>query len=300
MVSLSALSHVSEDGVIFQSPYAADCGKATLLRPEDSILVQNAIGADIIMQLDDVISSASLDATRFEVATYRTVRWLDRCLAAHARPLDQSLFAIVQGGLDVAPDGLRARCLRLFADRDDRIPGYAIGGLAGGESKHNFWRVVSFCCKRLPPHKPRYLMGVGYPLDLVVCAALGVDLFDCVYPTRTARFGVALVDGGVARAGTLRVTARCCVLDGRLLCGASPPSRPTTCKCQCCQGGYSRAKLNEMFRSSASAPLAAMLLTGHNVEYMLALAGEMRAAALAGRYEAFARGFVGEILREGN
>ena len=113
------------------------------------------------------------------------------------------MFAIVQGGLDTKPGGLRDVCLEGFRRRDHLIPGYAIGGLAGGESKDEFWRVVAHSCRALPVNKPRYLMGVGYPLDLVVCTALGVDMYDCVYPTRTARFGVALVDG--VAPGTLRL-----------------------------------------------------------------------------------------------
>lgn len=106
----------------------------------------------------------------------RSVRWLDRCLAAHQRPHDQSLFAIIQGGLDVSEGGLRDICLEQMISRD--LPGYAIGGLAGGEDKESFGRVVEHCTRKLPASKARYLMGVGYPLDLVVCVALGVDMFD--------------------------------------------------------------------------------------------------------------------------
>ena len=128
----------------------------------------------------------------------RSVRWLDRCIAAHQRPKEQNLFAIVQGGLDVSPGGLREQCVQEMVKRN--LPGYAIGGLAGGEDKDTFWRVVAHGTAGLPLNKPRYVMGVGYPLDLVVCVALGADMFDCVYPTRTARFGVALIptNGGIS------------------------------------------------------------------------------------------------------
>lgn len=102
----------------------------------------------------------------------------------------------MQGGLDTRPGGLRDDSLQGMMRRDTCLPGYAIGGLAGGEDKRFFWRVVAQCCAALPPWKPRYLMGVGFPLDLVVCTGLGVDMFDCVFPTRTARFGCALVPGG--------------------------------------------------------------------------------------------------------
>lgn len=100
-------------------------------------------------------------------ACHRTLRWIDRCIAAHSRPTDQNLFGIVQGGLDTFEGGLRDVCLKGMLERDENLPGYAIGGLAGGEKKEEFWPVVSMCAKRLPEHKPRYLMGVGYPLDLV-------------------------------------------------------------------------------------------------------------------------------------
>ncbi|RVW65367.1 Queuine tRNA-ribosyltransferase catalytic subunit 1 [Vitis vinifera] len=167
------------------------------------LLFQNRIGADIIMALDDVVKT-TITGPRVEEAMYRTLRWIDRCIAAHKRPEEQNLFGIVQGGLDPV---LRDICVRGLVDR--KLPGYvmlplvndagfrrinyAIGGLSGGEDKNSFWRVVAQCTAALPEDKPRYVMGVGYPLDIVVCSALGADMYDCVYPTRTARFGTALV-----------------------------------------------------------------------------------------------------------
>ena len=126
------------------------------------------------------VESVEVDDERFHVATHRTLRWYDRCYKAHSKPETQSLFPIVQGGLDTKLGGLREQCLAGFRHREEQlqyqIPGYAIGGLAGGESKDDFWQVVDQCCRALPDDKPRYLMGVGYPLDLVVCTALGVDV----------------------------------------------------------------------------------------------------------------------------
>ena len=139
------------------------------------------------------------------------------------------------------------------AQRD--APGYAIGGLAGGEDKASFWRVVAHNCQRLPAHKPRYLMGVGYPLDLVVCVALGVDMFDCVYPTRTARFGVALVPEGALRLKSQEFGAELAPVDAE-------------CACSCCRG-YTRAGLHVLFKEGNA--LAAQLLTTHNVAYMMRL-----------------------------
>lgn len=324
MVSLLKLAEITEEGVTFENPFidadekdvtAANKGgeeeKATkrkrpsspststaesssqrmLLRPEDSIHHQNNIGSDIMMALDDVVSSVAVDKTRFEIATYRTLRWLDRCFSAHRRPHDQNLFPIVQGGLDISPGGLRDICLAGFRLRDDKAPGYAIGGLAGGESKDDFWRVVDQCCRALPDTKPRYLMGVGYPLDLVVCTALGVDMYDCVYPTRTARFGVALVDGEAP--GTLRLKGHACAEDYRVIMEG--------CGCMaCCDGngdggGYTRARLHAMLKNDN--PLAVSLVTHHNLAYMRSLNRKMMDAIKRDEYGDFASSFVQDQYR---
>ncbi|KIZ01392.1 queuine tRNA-ribosyltransferase [Monoraphidium neglectum] len=165
MVSLLHLADITESGVEFQSPVD---GSRMLLTPEESMAIQNGLGADIIMQLDDVVPATNVDPQRFEEATYRTTRWLDRCIKAHSRPNEQSLFPIVQGGFDVR---LRDISLQQLVERD--CPGYAIGGLAGGEGKDVFWRVVAQSTAGLPPGKPRYVMGIGYPLDIVICRWAG-------------------------------------------------------------------------------------------------------------------------------
>jgi queuine tRNA-ribosyltransferase len=223
-----------------------------------------------------VVSSTNQSSERFEEATQRSVRWLDRCIKAHRRPHDQSLFAIIQGGLDTSLGGLRDQCLTQMIARD--LPGYAIGGLAGGEDKGSFVQVVGHCTAQLPALKARYLMGVGYPLDLVVCVALGVDMFDCVYPTRTARFGTALIPEG-----TLRLKGKECAE------AFEPVDRG--CGCQCCRT-TTRAQLHVLFKENN--PVACQLLTMHNVAYMLRLMRSMREAILQGdeAYLAFVRGFV--------
>ena len=142
MVSLLKLAEITEEGVKFQSHL--DSTKTLILTPEHSIGHQNNIGSDIMMQLDDVVSSVNPDFERFQEATSRSVRWLDRCIQAHKKPLTQNLFAIIQGGLDVSPNGLRDQCLTEMVKRD--LPGYAIGGLAGGEDKESFWKVVAHVC----------------------------------------------------------------------------------------------------------------------------------------------------------
>lgn len=274
MVSLLKLAEINEEGVAFQNP---NTGETMNLTPEYSIQLQNQIGADIIMQLDDVVSSTAVSAARFEEACHRSVRWLDRCIAAHTRSDEQSLFGILQGGLDVSPGGLRDVNMRSMLERDKDLPGYAIGGLAGGEEKDMFWRVVDFCCSRLPSHKPRYLMGVGYPLDLVVCTALGVDMYDCVYPTRTARFGTAMLD---VPGGLLKLKAAAFKEDRRRL--------EEGCDCDCCRN-YDRAHLHMLLKTEVLGP---QLLTLHNLAYMARLTRNMRAAIVAGEYPAFFRNFV--------
>ncbi|KRY47945.1 Queuine tRNA-ribosyltransferase [Trichinella britovi] len=190
MVSLAKLMNISEEGVHFISPHTKE---EMLLSPERSIEIQNSLGADIIMQLDDVVPSLTV-GPRVEEAMYRSIRWLDRCIAANRRPNEQNLFPIVQGGLDPT---LRIKSAQEFSEICQRdCPGYAVGGLSGGEDKNQFWRMVSISGDNLPDCKPRYLMGVGFAVDLLVCVALGMDMFDCVFPTRTARFGRALIPGG--------------------------------------------------------------------------------------------------------
>eukprot|EP00536_Pseudo-nitzschia_multiseries_P007437 jgi/Psemu1/195568/e_gw1.175.56.1 len=309
MVSLASLSVVTEKAVVFKSPYT---GKPMMLRPEDSIRCQNDIGADIIMQLDDVISSVSVDNGRFKVATLRTLRWYDRCVKAHRAPERQNLFPIMQGHLDVSKGGLRELCLAGFKYRDQssnspkndristekeqtdgqvettwvaqrRIPGFAIGGLAGGETKEDFWKVVDHACRHLPDDRPRYLMGVGYPLDLVVCTALGVDMYDCVYPTRTARFGVALVDEGLIK------LKRHEFAPGNLIENSNIPI-DANCPCEACSRGVTRGRLHALLK--ANNPIAGQLITQHNVTYMMGLVTRMRNAILQKEFPLFVREFM--------
>jgi queuine tRNA-ribosyltransferase len=274
MVSLLQLAEITEEGVNFQSPVD---GSMMLLTPEMSIGLQNQIGSDIMMALDDVVDSRLVDPRRFEEACFRTLRWIDRCIRAHARPTQQNLYGIIQGGLDTRPGGLRDVSLRGMLERDANLPAYAIGGLAGGEDKSSFWRVVHHCCQRLPQTKPRYLMGVGYPLDLVVCSALGVDQYDCVYPTRTARFGTALLHAGLLK------------LKSANMAGDDGPIDPT-CACFVCRT-YSRSYLHRLLKADAGG-VGPQLISHHNIAYMMRLTRDMRQAVIDGGYPDFARAFV--------
>lgn len=243
MVSLLQLAEINEQGVNFRSPFDnSEC----LLTPEHSIDIQNIIGADIIMQLDDVVKTTTT-GPRVEEAMERTIRWLDRCIEAHSRNDEQSIFPIVQGGLDAT---LREQCAAALTQRETR--GFAVGGLSGGESKDEFWRTVNVCTDLLPQQKPRYLMGVGFAADLVVCVALGIDMFDCVFPTRTARFGCALV-----RSGQLNLKQAKYALDRRPI--------DERCGCTTCRD-YTRSYLHHIVTAE---PVACSLLSIHNVYFQV-------------------------------
>jgi len=189
MVSLVHLTKLSEEGVEFAYPHNQDI--KLMMTPEESMRIQKSINSDIVMQLDDVVSAGIGRGPRIEEAAERSVRWLDRCLNIKMNE-SQNIFPIVQGGLDPEP---RIKCSAEMVRRN--APGFAIGGLSGGETKDEFWRVIHNSAPLLPEDKPKYCMGVGYALDLIVLTALGVDMFDCVFPTRTARFGQALLINGL-------------------------------------------------------------------------------------------------------
>ncbi|CAG2053772.1 unnamed protein product [Timema podura] len=242
MVSLLKLAEITEKGVKFQSPYN---GSEVMLTPEHSIEIQNNIGADIVMQLDDVVRT-TITGPRVEEAMYRTTRWLDRCLKAHKNPDTQNIFPIVQGGLNIE---LRTQSALQLTKRE--VNGFAIGGLSGGESKDDFWKMVHLSTDILPEQKPRYLMGVGFAADLVVCCALGVDMFDCVFPTRTARFGCALVN-----TGQLNLKRKMYMQDFEPI--------DSDCGCSTCKR-YTKAYLHSIVTAET---VGCHLLTVHNLRLM--------------------------------
>lgn len=276
MVSLLDLSEVTEDGVKFKSPVDA---KTVLLTPEESIRTQQAIGSDVMMALDDVVSAELdqiRDKARIAEASARTTRWLDRCISAHTSPT-QTLFGICQGHLDLTPGGFRDQCIADICARADQLGGIAIGGLSGGEAKEAFWKVVAHCCRKLPKNKPRYLMGVGYALDLVVCACLGVDMFDCVYATRTARFGTAFTADGELNVG-------------RAVCAGQAQVLDEGCTCETCSTGVTRAYLHALLREGE--PAAGTMISVHNVHFLLNLMRRLREAIIAGNLEKFVQNFL--------
>jgi queuine tRNA-ribosyltransferase len=258
---------ITDRGVRFKSEID---GSEVDLTPERSIEIQNQLGADVIMAFDECTPYPA-DESLAAAGVRRTLAWLERCLAAHRRK-DQALFGIVQGS--VYP-GLRKACAEALVAFD--LPGYAIGGVSVGEGHELLCRITEQTAPLLPESKPRYLMGVGLPEDLVAAIGYGIDLFDCVIPTRYARSGVVFT----AR-GRLRVTHR------RYRRDAYPLD--TSCSCASCAGGFSRAYLHHLF--GANEILGAVLASVHNVHFYQRLMEGARSAILAGEYESWRREFL--------
>jgi queuine tRNA-ribosyltransferase len=261
--SLADINQINDDGVVFKSQID---GAIVNLTPARSIQVQNDLGADIIMQFDQCPDSTAPRQTQ-EVAIDRTIRWAELCLRAHARPDDQSLFAIVQGGLEL---DLRARCAEALVKFD--FPGYAVGGLAVGEGFDNMLRVLDGTVHLLPTDKPRYLMGVGYPRDLVESVARGIDMFDCTLPTRNGRNANAWTSTD----GQIRLKNSKFARDDR-------PVDPN-CDCVCCRQ-FTRGAIRHFF--FAREMLGPILLSLHNVRFYQRLMSDVRRAIADGRFDAF-------------
>ena len=268
IASLVQLSERSEAGVNFISHITGDDTRL-MLTPEKSMEIQNDLGSDIIMALDDVIPPTSKEGAIYD-ACERSLRWLDRCIKAHKRKHEQNLYGIVQGGINI---DLRKKACIEWTKRN--LPGYAIGGMAGGESKADFCDTVAICGEMLPKNKPRYLMGIGYPVDLVICALLGVDQFDCVFATRTARFGSALTEYGFIKIKAEKNKYDFGPID-------------ETCKCEVCLK-YSRSYLYFLFNNN---PRAVELISFHNVYYLLNLMKKLREAIINSKVNEFVEDFI--------
>ncbi|HPU68384.1 MAG TPA: tRNA guanosine(34) transglycosylase Tgt [Acetomicrobium flavidum] len=256
--SLASLRNVSDDGVEFQSHLD---GSRHFLTPAFVMSVEESLGSDIAMCFDECTSYpiSEEDARR---ATLRTIRWAMSCKQSHSRP-DQALFGIIQGS--VFPE-LRRLCGEALVDMD--FPGYGIGGLAVGEPKRMMYDVLELMDQLLPRSKPRYLMGVGHPLDMVEAIALGVDMFDCVLPTRNARNGSVLTSRGMLNVRRQELKDDLSPLDPK-------------CNCYVCKN-FSRAYIRHLHK--AGEILASRLCTWHNLHFMLELAREARRAIMDGSF----------------
>jgi queuine tRNA-ribosyltransferase len=259
---------ITDHGVRFRNEVD---GSTMDLTPERSIEIQNALGADVIMAFDECTPHPA-DETLAATGVRRTLEWIERCLRAHGRPHDQALFGIMQGS--VYPK-LRERCAAGLVALD--LPGYAIGGVSVGEGHELLCRVTEHAAPLLPEQKPRYLMGVGLPEDMIAAIGFGIDLFDCVIPTRYARSASVFTSRG-----RLRLTNR------RYRRDAYPID--TSCTCAACAGGFSRGYLHHLF--AANEILSAILCSIHNVHFYEHLVQAARHAILARHYESWRRAFL--------
>lgn len=257
--SLSELRQISETGVKFRSPRD---GRLIEITPERSIGIQNALGADVIMAFDEC-PPPGIGYEAMKASTERTYRWLERCIQAHQRTDEQALFGIVQGGIY---EDLRSNAARSLVALD--LPGYAIGGVSVGEETALIHRVVEVTTPLLPEHKPRYLMGVGTYREMAKAIAAGIDLFDCVIPTRFGRHGAALVRGERWNLKNARFKEDFTPLD-------------ETCSCYTC-ANFTRAYLNHLVKSGEM--LGYIALSLHNIAELVRFTTDIRRSILDGSF----------------
>lgn len=256
--SLSAMRKITEEGVQFRSHLNGD---KLFIGPETAMEIQNALGSDIMMAFDECPPYPA-EYEYVKQSTERTSRWAERCLKSHARPQDQALFAIVQGGMH---EDLRVQSAKDLTSMD--FPGYAIGGLSVGEPKHLMYEVLDYTVPHLPSDKPRYLMGVGSPDALVEGAIRGIDMFDCVLPTRIARNGTTMTSGG-------RLVIRNAKFSEDF--GPLDPN----CSCYTCTN-YSRAYIRHLLKADET--FGIRLTTYHNLHFLLQLMRDVRQAIMEDR-----------------
>ena len=264
--SLGHLRKITEEGANFSSHID---GSKHMLSPEKSIQVQNDLGADIIMAFDEC---APPDATKDYVAKSqaRTTRWLERSIAAHKRPDEQALFGIMQGGFY---KDLREESAESIVKYD--LPGYAIGGISVGEAKEEYIGVLEYAPDLLPENKPRYVMGIGTPDYILEAVEHGVDMFDCVEPTRIARHGMAMTSQGRVSIKNAKYERDFSPLDPE-------------CDCYACRN-YSRAYLRHLYKAGET--MSHMLLSEHNLRFLSKLSEDIRKAIDEDRFSEFKKEF---------
>ncbi|UKS27755.1 tRNA guanosine(34) transglycosylase Tgt [Paenibacillus sp. HWE-109] len=251
--SLSNMRKITEEGVQFKSHLNGD---KLFLSPEVAMEIQNALGSDIMMAFDECPPfPAEYDYVKKSLE--RTTRWAERCLQSHSRPQDQGLFAIIQGGMH---EDLRRLSAEQLTSMD--FPGYAIGGLSVGEPKHLMYDVLDYTTPLMPANKPRYLMGVGSPDALIEGAIRGIDMFDCVLPTRIARNGTCMTSEG-----------RLVIRNAKHATDFGPLD--PKCSCYTCKN-YSRAYIRHLIKADET--FGIRLTTIHNLHFLLQLMRDVRGA----------------------
>jgi queuine tRNA-ribosyltransferase len=263
---------ITEEGVRFRF---TDGDEPMMLSPESSMDIQRRLGADIVMAFDECIDHTA-EAGYIAASTERTFRWLQRCTAVPLQP-HQHLFGIIQGGMHL---DLRAAATKQLASLD--LPGYAIGGVSVGEGHAAMKRVVDHTAPLMPADRPRYLMGVGLPEDLIASVAAGMDIHDCVIPTRYAREGTAFTWDGKMRIKDKKYRKDRYAID-------------TSCACPACAGGFSRGYLRHLF--FAGETLAETLVSLHNLHFYQDLMRAMRTAIEADRFSAWTGEYLARAKR---
>ena len=263
--SLSELRKITDEGVEFRSHLD---GSKHFMRPEDSMDIQQKLGSDIAMAFDEcVVWPTTEEYSR--AAMERTISWARRCKDHHSRE-DQALFGIVQGSMF---EDQRIECIRRLEDIS--FPGYGIGGLSVGESHEEMYRILDALCPEMPLNKPRYLMGVGHPANLVEGVARGIDMFDCVLPTRNGRNGGVLTSFGKMN------------LKNSVFARDFTPIDPS-CGCYTCRN-FTRAYIRHLY--TAGEILASRLCSWHNLYFLVNLMKDARQAIIEGRYPRFRQDF---------
>ena len=268
--SLAKLNKITDEGVEFRSHI--DGGKR-FMRPEDSMEIQQKLGGDIAMAFDECVSLPTTPEYS-RAAMERTIAWGKRCRDHHSRK-DQALFGIVQGALY---ESQRIECVERLEEIG--FPGYGIGGLSVGESHAEMYGVLDALCPKMPKEKPRYLMGVGFPTNLIEGVARGVDMFDCVLPTRNGRNGQLFTRFGKMNIKNLSYARDC-----------TPPD--PSCGCYVCRN-FTRAYLRHLY--TAGEILAARLCSWHNLYFLVNLLRDARSAIVEGRFPAFRRDFMENFM----
>ena len=267
--SLSDLRKITEEGVRFKSPID---GAACMITPEKSLEIQRALGANIVMAFDECPAHDMTDKMLVD-STERTLRWLERSASVALKP-HQRMFPIVQGGMDPA---LRTDSARRTIAMIPDAAGYAVGGLAVGESRQTTYQMLEVSIAELPTDRPRYMMGIGTPEDLLWAVDRGVDLFDCVLPTRNARNARVFHPGAnLNMRNAVHRDSAAPIQEG--------------CDCHTCVSGFSRGYLHHLHK--ADEMLGGILCSIHNIRYLIRQCGEMRAAISEGRWEDWKGEFV--------
>ena len=266
--SLGALRKIKEEGVYFSSHID---GSKHFISPEKSISIQNNLGTDIMMVFDECPPGLS-DRKYIIDSIERTTRWAKRCIEANKNPDKQGLFAIVQGGIY---EDLRDQSLNELSVMDEGFSGYAIGGLAVGEPREDMYRILDYITPKLPENKPRYLMGVGEPLDMLEAVANGVDMMDCVQPSRIGRHGTVFTKYG-----------RLVIKNAKY--AEDPRPLDEDCDCYACKN-YTRGYIRHLFK--ADEILGQRLATYHNLHFLIKMMNGARKAILEDKFAEYKEEF---------